>query len=90
MLVLKTRQNGTANYDFARSIISETLNALSEDRRNLIELAYVAGESRAALSRRFGVPVGTVKTWLRRTLESVRREYLAATEPINAVPSKPG
>jgi RNA polymerase sigma-70 factor, ECF subfamily len=77
------------DYDFTRSIVSEALNALSEDRRKLVELAYVAGESREVLSRRFGVPVGTVKTWLRRALETVRRECLAAPA-INAVPAKSG
>ena len=73
------------DYDFVRPIVSEALNALPEDRRSLVELAYIAGESRAALSRRFGVPVGTIKTWLRRALESVRRECHATTQSRDAL-----
>jgi DNA-directed RNA polymerase specialized sigma24 family protein len=33
-----------------------------------------------ALAARFGVPVSTIKTWLRRTLESVRTDCLL-TQP---------
>ena len=36
--------------------------------------AYINGESRQSLSKRFGVPVGTIKTWLRRTLETVQAD----------------
>jgi RNA polymerase sigma-70 factor (ECF subfamily) len=41
-------------------------------------LAYLEGESRDALAERFGVPVSTVKTWLRRTLETVKADCLLA------------
>jgi RNA polymerase sigma-70 factor (ECF subfamily) len=44
----------------------------------LIVLAYLKGESRQVLARRFGVPVGTIKTWLRRTLMSLREDCAAA------------
>jgi len=68
------------DYDFARPVAFEALSRLPENRRILLELAYLAGESRAALSRRFDVPVGTVKTWLRRSLEAVRKDCLGATQ----------
>ena len=44
----------------------------------LLSLAYLKGESRMALAARFDVPVSTIKTWLRRTLESVRTDCLLA------------
>lgn len=75
------------DFHLARPIALAALKALPDDRRLLVELAYIAGESRIALSRRFGVPVGTIKTWLRRALESVRRECLAATQAIDAFPA---
>ena len=40
----------------------------------LLSLAYIDGESRQSLSKQFGVPVSTIKTWLRRTLETVRTD----------------
>jgi len=75
------------DYHLARPIAWEALNALPEERRTLIELAYIAGESRLALSRRFGVPVGTIKTWLRRAMESARVQCLAATQDIEGLPA---
>lgn len=62
----------------AEPLISQALARLPEDRRRLIALAYIEGESRATLSRRFGVPIGTIKTWLHRTLQTVRSECMAA------------
>jgi RNA polymerase sigma-70 factor (ECF subfamily) len=56
------------------------IGRLPEERRTLLSLAYLHGESRAALSERFGVPVGTIKTWLRRTVQAVNREFLAYSE----------
>ncbi len=53
------------------------LARLPEDRRRLVALAYLEGESRASLSMRFGVPVGTIKTWLHRTILVVRKDCLA-------------
>jgi RNA polymerase sigma-70 factor, ECF subfamily len=75
------------DYDFARPVAFEALSRLPENRRILIELAYVAGESRAALSRRFDVPVGTVKTWLRRSLEAVKKDCLGATQIVASLPT---
>lgn len=71
------------DYEFARHITAEALLNLPEDRRRLISLAYVEGMSRLSLAEQFGVPVGTIKTWLRRALASVREECSgAAREPV--------
>jgi RNA polymerase sigma-70 factor (ECF subfamily) len=50
-----------------------------------LSLAYLEGESRNALAERFGVPVSTVKTWLRRTLETVKADCLPG-RPGTALP----
>jgi RNA polymerase sigma-70 factor (ECF subfamily) len=44
------------------------LDALDPVKRRLVTAAYLHGESRQQLARRFGVPVNTVKTWLRRAI----------------------
>lgn len=67
------------DYAEAEPIALEALTRLPEDRRRLVALAYLEGESRASLSRRFDVPVGTIKTWLRRTLLTLRKDCLAAS-----------
>ncbi len=48
------------------------LDRLDPPRKQMILQAYVNGASREALAARFGHPVATVKTWLRRGLEAVR------------------
>ena len=48
------------------------LQALDPARRQLIIAAYIRGESRQQLSERLGVPVNTIKTWLRRALLETR------------------
>lgn len=68
------------DYSSAEPVAALALARLPEDRRRLITLAYIDGESRASLSQRFGVPVNTIKTWLRRTLEAVREDCLATVE----------
>ena len=66
------------DYDAASPIAIQALGKLPEDRRTLIVLAYLKGESRLMLSRRFGVPVSTIKTWLRRALMSLKEDCAAA------------
>lgn len=65
------------DYDRARPIAATAIGQLPLDRQTLLSLAYIDGESRQSLSARFGVPVGTIKTWLRRTLETVRNDCAA-------------
>ncbi|TPQ35361.1 RNA polymerase subunit sigma-70 [Bradyrhizobium guangdongense] len=72
------------DYAFAQPIAAGVIERLPDDRRQLLSLAYLEGESRIQLSQRFGVPVGTVKTWLRRTLETVGRECRASIPAYNS------
>ncbi|PSO20965.1 sigma-70 family RNA polymerase sigma factor [Bradyrhizobium sp. MOS003] len=69
----------TEEFDYAGAepVARGALARLPEDRRRLVALAYLEGESRASLSMRFGVPVGTIKTWLHRTILVVRKDCLA-------------
>jgi len=66
------------DYGRARPIAAEIIGKLPHDRQQLLSLAYLEGESRMALAERFDVPVSTIKTWLRRTLENVRTDCLLA------------
>jgi RNA polymerase sigma-70 factor, ECF subfamily len=71
------------DYVLAKRIADDALRGLPEERRKLVSLAYFEGMSRQALARQFGVPVGTIKTWLRRALEGVQVECLAAARKAN-------
>ena len=48
------------------------LDRLDDEKREAVLLAYYRGCSREALSRRFGRPVPTIKTWLHRSLLQLR------------------
>jgi RNA polymerase sigma-70 factor (ECF subfamily) len=65
---------GEFDYELAQPIATRAIQRLPDQRRELVSRAYLDGESRLMLAQRFGVPVGTIKTWLRRTLDSVRRD----------------
>jgi len=48
------------------------LEKLSQNHRTVIELAYFEGLSQAEMAERMGEPLGTVKTWVRTALKSLR------------------
>ncbi|WP_245524499.1 sigma-70 family RNA polymerase sigma factor [Methylobacterium nonmethylotrophicum] len=48
------------------------LDGLEPHRRNAIVLAYAHGLSHGELAGRLGLPLGTVKSWLRRSLLALR------------------
>jgi RNA polymerase sigma-70 factor (ECF subfamily) len=48
------------------------LEHLEPRRRKVILLAYVEGLSHGELAGRLGVPLGTMKSWIRRTLIALR------------------
>jgi RNA polymerase sigma-70 factor (ECF subfamily) len=54
------------------SALMNCLQALDEEKREAIMLAYYRGFSREALSQRMQKPVPTIKTWLRRGLAQLR------------------
>jgi RNA polymerase sigma-70 factor, ECF subfamily len=51
--------------------VLRALRTLDPARGDLVIAAYIHGESREQLSKRTGVPVNTVKTWIRRALLEV-------------------
>ena len=48
------------------------LQGLAPERREMILLAYYRGASREAIARKYEAPVGSVKTWLRRSLADLK------------------
>ena len=63
-----------ANRERSESLqaLMRCLSALDADRRQAVLLAYYRGASREFLSARFGRPIPTIKTWLRRSLAQLR------------------
>jgi RNA polymerase sigma-70 factor (ECF subfamily) len=60
------------------------LQTLDPTKRHLVIAAYINGESRDRLSVRYGVPVNTIKTWIRRALLEVRASLQAEVAPTDA------
>lgn len=52
--------------------IAACLDSLEPDRAEAVRRAYLRGETYAELARRFGVPLNTMRTWLRRSLIRLR------------------
>jgi RNA polymerase sigma-70 factor (ECF subfamily) len=52
--------------------LSQCLEALDNNRRDVVLLAYREGMSRQALGQRFSRPPATIKSWLRRSLLQLR------------------
>ena len=48
------------------------LELLAADRRQLVMLAFVDGLSHSQLAARFAMPIGTVKSWIRRSLMGLK------------------
>lgn len=55
-----------------RNRIDGCLGTLEPDRADAVRRAYVDGETYADLAHRYGVPLNTVRTWLRRSLLKLR------------------
>jgi RNA polymerase sigma-70 factor (ECF subfamily) len=56
----------------AAAAMARCLNLLTPDQRRGIELAFVNGYSHAEIARATGQPLGTIKSWIRRGLLSLR------------------
>ena len=52
--------------------LKRCLDELDPERRRVILLAYVEGLSHGELSTRVSLPLGTVKSWIRRGLRALR------------------
>src|SRR3954468_921896 len=65
--------------DSARRVKS-AMEKLSDNHRQVIELAYFEGLSQTEMAERMGQPLGTVKTWVRAALKNLRDD-LGALAP---------
>lgn len=59
--------------------LRRAIEALDPMRRKLVIAAYIHGQSREQLAERFGAPVNTIKTWLRRAVIDMRAALSAET-----------
>jgi RNA polymerase sigma-70 factor (ECF subfamily) len=57
----------------AAGLLERCLGLLTDQQRSCLELAYVGGDSHETISRLTGNPLGTVKSWIRRGLQSLRQ-----------------
>jgi RNA polymerase sigma-70 factor, ECF subfamily len=56
--------------DLAR--LRACLDKLEPEKRDIVKLAYLEGQTREDLGRRFGHPAATIKTWLHRSLKQLK------------------
>jgi RNA polymerase sigma-70 factor (ECF subfamily) len=54
-------------------LLEHCLGLLTERQKHCLELAFVRGNSHEDISRLTGSPLGTVKSWIRRGLQSLRQ-----------------
>lgn len=57
-----------------RALAFAAFRNMSADKRRMVILAYLRNENREQIARRYGIPVNTVKTHLRRALLDVNAE----------------
>jgi len=55
-----------------KELVVSALTCLSKDQRRALELAYYEGLTQTEIAARVSVPIGTVKSWVRRGLEQLR------------------
>jgi len=66
-------ESGILASDKAR-LLKAAIEKLSSHHRQVIELAYFEGLSQTEMAARMGQPLGTVKTWVRAALKTLRDE----------------
>jgi len=54
--------------------VKAAMAKLAPNYRTVMELAYFEGLSQSEMSARMGQPLGTIKTWVRTALQSLREE----------------
>jgi RNA polymerase sigma factor (sigma-70 family) len=52
--------------------LNTVLSSLDRDQRDLIEHSYILGYSHAEIAEKFDLPLGTVKTRIRKAMKALR------------------
>lgn len=68
-----TTSPGPEGLDNDSDRLRECLGQLNMDQRRCLEIAYFQGLSHAEIAQATGAALGTVKTWIRRGLEQLRK-----------------
>jgi RNA polymerase sigma-70 factor (ECF subfamily) len=58
--------------------IRAAFSKLKRNQREVLELAYFEGLSQAEMAEKLGQPLGTIKTWVRTALSSLRESFHVA------------
>jgi RNA polymerase sigma-70 factor (ECF subfamily) len=58
--------------------IRAAFSKLNENQRKVLELAYFEGLSQTEMAEQLGQPLGTVKTWVRTALSTLRESFHVA------------
>ncbi len=66
-------ESGILNLDRVR-VVQAAMSKLNANQRMVIELAYFEGLSQTEMSERLKQPLGTVKSWVRGALKTLRDE----------------
>jgi RNA polymerase sigma-70 factor (ECF subfamily) len=61
--------------------VRAAMEKLSANQRTVMELAYFEGLTHTEMAARIGQPLGTVKTWVRTALKSLRDQLGVAVAP---------
>jgi RNA polymerase sigma-70 factor (ECF subfamily) len=61
--------------------VRAALEKLAPNYRTVMELAYFEGLSQSEMAVQMGQPLGTIKTWVRTALQSLRDELGVAVSP---------
>jgi RNA polymerase sigma-70 factor (ECF subfamily) len=54
--------------------VKAAMDKLAPNYRTVMELAYFEGLSQSEMAAKMGQPLGTIKTWVRTALQSLRDE----------------
>jgi RNA polymerase sigma factor (sigma-70 family) len=55
------------------TVLHQCMERLQQAQRQVVSLAYLRDLSHSELASHFQLPLGTVKTWMRRSLEQLRK-----------------
>ena len=73
LLALVAGESDRADRGAELAALSRCLNQLEAQPRQAVLLAYVHGYTHEELAERLATPVGTIKSWVRRSLERLKR-----------------